>query len=106
LRDDFNIEIIQQSACSPEVNALDLGIWMSIQSIVERRHQEQQRDPDGMAIIMHEAWQHFLEGKIRRVFERIPIVLQLIVDCGGDNINVEERQGCHGAAVVAAHLPE
>jgi len=33
------------------------------------------------------------------VFDRIPIVLQLIVECGGDNINVEERRGCHGAAV-------
>ncbi len=29
LRDDFNIVIIQQSVHSPEVNALDLGIWMS-----------------------------------------------------------------------------
>ncbi len=29
LRDDFNIVIIQQSVRSPEVNALDLGIWMS-----------------------------------------------------------------------------
>jgi hypothetical protein len=29
LKDDLNIVIIQQSACSPEVNALDLGIWMS-----------------------------------------------------------------------------
>jgi hypothetical protein len=36
----------------------------------------------------------------------IPIVLQLIANCGGDNINVEERRGHHGAAVVAAHLPE
>jgi hypothetical protein len=40
LLEDFNIEIIQQSACSPEVNALDLGIWMSVQSAVECRHQE------------------------------------------------------------------
>ncbi len=32
-------------------------------------------------------------------------MLQLIVDCGGDNINVEERRGSHGAAVVAAPLP-
>jgi hypothetical protein len=41
LLEEFNIEIIQQSACSPEVKALDLGIRMSIQSHVERRHQEQ-----------------------------------------------------------------
>jgi len=30
----------------------------------------------------------------------------LIVECGGDNINVEERRGRHGAAVLAAPLPE
>ncbi len=40
LLEEFNIEIIQQSACSPEVNALDLGIWMSIQLAVECMHQE------------------------------------------------------------------
>jgi hypothetical protein len=38
LKDKFNIIILQQSACSPEVNALDLGIWMSIQAAVEVRH--------------------------------------------------------------------
>jgi hypothetical protein len=41
-----------------------------------------------------------------RVFKRIPIVLQPIVDCGVDNINVEQRRGHHGAAVVAAPLSE
>jgi len=53
-----------------------------------------------------EAWQNLPENTIRRVFYRIPIVLQLIVECGGHNINVEERRGRHGAAVVAAPLPE
>jgi len=41
LLENFNIEIIQQSARSPEVNALDLIIWMSIQFRAERRHLEQ-----------------------------------------------------------------
>jgi hypothetical protein len=40
LLEEFTIEIIQQSARSPEVNALDLGIWMRLQSHVERRHRE------------------------------------------------------------------
>jgi hypothetical protein len=38
LLENFNIEIIQQSACSPEVNVLDFGICMSFQSHVEHRH--------------------------------------------------------------------
>jgi hypothetical protein len=49
LINDYNIQIIQQSARSPEVNALDLGIWMSVQSAVKRRHQSRQRDPDTLA---------------------------------------------------------
>jgi hypothetical protein len=40
LLEEFNIEIIQQSAGSPEVNALDLGIWMSVQPRVKCRHRE------------------------------------------------------------------
>jgi hypothetical protein len=40
------------------------------------------------------------------VFNRIPIELQLIVECGEDNINVDEWRGHHGAAVVAAPLLE
>jgi hypothetical protein len=106
LLEEFNIEIIQQSAGSPEVNALDLGIWMSVQPRVKCRHRERRWDPDGLAVSVIEAWQNLPENTIRRVFYRIPIVLQLIVECGGHNINVEERRGRHGAAVVAAPLPE
>jgi hypothetical protein len=70
LLEDLNIEIIQQSARSPEVNALDLGIWMSLQSHAECRHQEQRRDSDGLAVSMMEAWENenLPENTIRRVF--------------------------------------
>ena len=100
LLENYNIEIIQQSACSPEVNAPDLGIWMSVQSAVERMNREQQRDPDGLAFSVQEAWQRLPENTIHWVFDRMPIVLQLIVMFGGDNINVEERRGRHRAAVA------
>jgi hypothetical protein len=53
---DYNIEIIQQSARSPEVNALDLGIWVLVQSAVERRHQNRWRDPDALAESVLDAW--------------------------------------------------
>jgi hypothetical protein len=54
---------------------------------------------------VQEAWKQLLEDTIRQVFKRISIVLQLIVDFGGDEINVEDRRGRLGAAVVAARLP-
>ena len=42
---------------------------------------------------MQEAWENLPGDTIQRVFSRIPIVLQLIVDSNGDNVNVEERRG-------------
>ena len=100
MREDYNIIIIQQSARSPEVNALDLGIWMSVQSHVEHRHRERRRDPDGLAETVKEAWEHLPEDTIQKVFNRIPIVLEQIVNCGGDNINVEERRGRRNIAAA------
>jgi hypothetical protein len=41
LRNYHNIVIKFQPECSPEVNALDLGIRMILQSVVECRHQNQ-----------------------------------------------------------------
>jgi len=93
LRNEFNIIILQQSARSPEVNALDLGIWMSIQAAVEVRHRNRRRDPDGLVATVREAWDNLPAGTIQKVFGRIPTVLQLIVDSGGDNVTVEDRRG-------------
>ncbi len=39
------------------------------------------------------AWRDLPEDTIQRVFNRVPMVYQLIVECGGDNMNVEERRG-------------
>jgi len=38
LKTDFNIECIHQVPCSPFTNVLDLGVWATLQSEVERRH--------------------------------------------------------------------
>ncbi len=98
LLEEFNIVIIQQSARSPEVNALDLGIWMSIQSHVENRHRDRCRDPDSLAATVREAWENLTRETIQRVFDRIPIVLELIVGSGGDNVTVEDQRGRHNMA--------
>ncbi len=79
--------------CSPEVNALDLGIWMSVQSTLECSHENRRRDPNGLAKIIKAAWDNLNGETMQKVFDRIPTVLQLIVECHGDNIYVEERRG-------------
>jgi len=101
LLEEFNIVIIQQSARSPEVNALDLGIWMSVQSHVENRHRDRCRDPDSLAATVREAWENLPGETIQRVFNRIPIVLRQIVASGGDNITVEDNRGRRNMAVAA-----
>jgi hypothetical protein len=97
LRNDHNVIIKFQPARSPEVNALDLGIWMSLQSVVKRRHRNRRRDIDALATTVQEAWKDLPADQ---VFNRIPVVHQLIVECGGDNVNVEERRGRHNIAVA------
>ncbi len=72
LQHEYNITIIQQSARSPEVNTLDLGVWMSVQSSVDKRHRNRRRDPDGLAETVQEAWNNLQEPTITRIFNRIP----------------------------------
>jgi hypothetical protein len=102
LQCEYNNTIIQQSSCSPEVNALDLGIWMSIQSAVEEMHRNRCHDPDGLAETVQETWNNLPEPTITRIFNRIPIVLQQIVSNGGDKITVEERRGHRNIAAALA----
>ena len=40
LKDEYNIEIEWQVPQSPETNMLDLGVWMSLQSMVEKAHRK------------------------------------------------------------------
>jgi hypothetical protein len=100
LRNDHNVIIKFQPARSPEVNALDLGIWMSLQSAVERKHRNRRRDIDALATTVQEAWRDLPADTIQRVFNRIPVVHQLFVESGGDNVNVEERRGRRNIAVA------
>jgi hypothetical protein len=56
LKRDYNITIMQQSASSPEVNALDLGVWMSVQAAVKERHRNRHHNPNSLAETVQEAW--------------------------------------------------
>ncbi len=73
---------------------------MSVQAAVEVRHRNRRRDPDGLAATVREAYENLPAVKIQKVFDRIPIVLELIVESGGDNVTVEDRRG-HRNMVVA-----
>jgi hypothetical protein len=93
LRDDYNVEIILQTAQSPEVNSLDIGLWMSIQSWVEKQQFHKTTIADALAASVKEAWQTLPLSMLTKVFNQIPIVLQIIVEDQGRNGGVEMRLG-------------
>jgi hypothetical protein len=74
---------------------------MSIKAVVEVRHHNRRRDPDGLAATVREAWENLPAVTIQKVFDCIPIVLELVVESGGDNVTVEDRRG-HRKMVAAA----
>jgi hypothetical protein len=93
LRNQINVIIKQQPAHSPELNALDLSIWMSLQPTVKQVNWNVRRDAEALTTTVQEAWRDLPVDTIQRVFIRIPMVYQLIAECGGDNVNVEELRG-------------
>jgi hypothetical protein len=40
----------------PELNVLYLGLWMSVQSVVEKKHQDKQKIQDALALSVHRTW--------------------------------------------------
>lgn len=100
LLERFNIEIIPQAARSLETNTLDLGLWRSIQSSAEQIHNYRATFADALVLSVNKAWENLLTSyTITSVFNRIPIVLDLIMEDNGGNNRVEERRGhCHRAS--------
>ena len=98
LLNEHNIEIIHQAARSPETNVLDLGLWMSIQSSVEKKEFTKTTAADVLAATVHEAWRDLPATTIRNVFEQIPKVLDIIIEDQGRSDRVETRRG--GCVVI------
>jgi hypothetical protein len=59
-----------------------------------------QYDEEARPTTLYEAWKHLAIHMIHMVFNQIPMVYQLIVACGGDNMNVEERMGHRNIAAA------
>ena len=93
LLQQFNIIVHHQSPRSPETNVLDLGLWNSLQSAVEKLHRDKRTDADAIAHSALQAWRALPSDKISRVFSRIPVVLDLIIEDQGGNDKVEGRRG-------------
>ena len=90
----FNVEIIWQPPRSPKVNMLDLGVWMSIQSVVTQVHHMRRCHHDALAKSVFDAWNNNLSSKaFSSVHDRLQIVFSCIYDDKGGNHLVELNRG-------------
>ena len=93
LKDEYNVICIHQRPCSPEMNMLDLGVWMAIQSVVEKMHFCQRTEVEALFRTVTQSWKDFESIKLENVYHRIIMVLDLIIDDGGGNRLVESKRG-------------
>lgn len=94
LEDRHNIIIIQQVPRSPETNMLDLGVWRSIQCAVEKEHLYMRYHADSLARTVERAWDTRLKPEaFKKVYDRLYLVLRLIIEDNGGNNLVESKRG-------------
>ena len=58
LKKYFNIICIHQQPRSPATNMLDLGIWMALQSVVEKMHHGKRQHLDALCSTVMEVWEN------------------------------------------------
>ena len=102
LKNKHKIETIQQVPRSPETNVLDLGIWMSLQSAVEKEHRGQKSDANALDKTVMKAWANVASKEaFLNVFGKLPVIHNNIKRSRGGNNLVETRRGKAGLAKIA-----
>ena len=59
----MGIDLVCQTPNSPEFNVLDVGVWMSIQSRVDKLHRSLREDPEVLYKTVCKAWDDYGERK-------------------------------------------
>ena len=93
LWDKHRVEVIHQVPRGPELNRLDLGAWMSLQSAVEKQFRGSRNDSKALVKKIEETWALYDSSIFYHVYERWGKVLQLVIDDKGDNRMVESNRG-------------
>ena len=94
----MKVKLVHQIPQSLDTNVLDLGIWMSLQSAVEKKHRLRRGDKDALhASVMH-FWDEVTnEEAFKKVFNRLKNY-KIIEKFGGGNDLVEGFHGKGGTA--------
>ena len=78
---------------SPEMNMLDLGTWMAIQSLVEKKHGSLVMRNDVLANTVKESFNELSSNTLSNIHERWLKVLDLIIAKGGENTDINKFRG-------------
>merc|ERR1711935_831459 len=95
LKKKHKVQIIHQVPRSPYTNLLDLGVWCSLQSQVEKEHYMKRTDLNALAKSVDNAWKNdaTIKEMIGKVWSRLRNVLfNIREDKGGNNL-VETKRG-------------
>jgi hypothetical protein len=106
LKKDYNVILTWQVPNSPETNMLDLGAWMTIQSVVEELHRQRLMNENALAATVVQAFDEF-DGhtKLAAIAARWELVLDLIIEDNGGNDLVETKRGTLTKTLLGKRLP-
>ena len=85
---------------------LDLGAWMTIQSVVEEMHRQRMMNENALADTVMQAFDEF-DGatKLAAIARRWELVLDLIIEDDGGNDLVETKRGSLTKTLLGQRLP-
>ena len=91
---DFNIKLVFQVPRTPYSNVLDLGIWCRLQAAVEKTCYIRCCAVEALVRSVYETQEKGeLNEVITKVFNRLKIILVLIIEGDGGNELVETKRG-------------
>ena len=93
LKNEFNTIVQWQPPNSPELNLLDLGVWVALQSVVEKVHRGKLVNRKLLAETVYEAFGNMDEAVLRNVYRHWLTVMDLIIEGEGSNDLVEQNRG-------------
>jgi len=104
LLEDHKVRVIWQEPRGPELNLLDLGAWMSLQSAVEKHFRGNRNDVEVLWGKIQDVWEFYDASVFHKVWSRWVLALDLVIADGGNNRLVNEHRG--KLFTAAAPLPE
>ena len=101
LKEEFCISIEWQVPNSPETNMLDLGVWVALQSLVEKLHKGKVMNSHELSKSVMSSFAEISDHILTRVYDRWRLVMHLIISGKGTNEVVESHRGLKKPLIIA-----